>query len=260
MACETRAVRRLLPDPPGELSAAELAEAYAYPPAGPAGRTWVRANMVASVDGAAAAGGRSGPLSGPADRKLFFLLRALADVVLVGAGTVRAEGYGPVRRRVEFAGLRAAAGQSPAAVLAVVSNRLDLDEGSALFTQSDPRPIVLTSEVAPNVRRKAIAQVADIVVAGVASVDLGRALDALAGRGLHRVLCEGGPSLLGAVATADRLDELCVTISPLMVGGLAPRILSGTAERHQTLRLAHLLEQDGFLFARYLVDRPPPTH
>lgn len=252
-------MRRLLPDPAGEVSAAELAEAYAYPPADATGGSWVRANMVASVDGAATAAGRSGPLSGPADRQVFSLLRALADVVLVGAGTVRAEGYGLVRPRPELAGLRTAAGQPPAAVLAIVSNRLDLDESSPLFTQSHPRPVVLTSEAAPNARRRAIEQVADVVVAGAAAVDLGRALDALAARGLRRVLCEGGPSLLAGVIAADRLDELCVTISPLMVGGTAPRILSGAAERQRPLRLAHLLEQDGFVFARYLVDRPSPT-
>jgi len=252
-------VLRLVPGPAVELTSEGLAEAYAYPGGEGAERSWVRANMIASIDGAAAAAGRSGPLSGPADRALFSLLRTLADVVLVGAGTVRAERYGPVRRRPELAGLRAAAGQPPAAVLAIVSNRLDLDEGSVLFTESDPRPVVLTSEVAPAARREALEPVADVVVAGAASVDLGRALDALAARGLHRVLCEGGPTLLGAVTTANRIDELCVTVSPLMVGGVAPRLLSGTAERRWTLRLAHLLEQDGFLFARYLADRPPPT-
>lgn len=251
-------MRQLLPPASGtdfrEIEGVDLDTAYAYPPS----RAWVRANVVASADGAATAQGRSDDLSGPADRRVLGLLRGLADVVLVGAGTARAESYRPLAIRPSYAGQRAAAGQLPAAALAVVSARLDLDPDGPLFATSTAAPtLLITCASAPADRRGALAdRGAEVIVAGDRRVDLPEALDVLAARGLGRILCEGGPSLISQIAAAGRLDELCLTISPQLLGGDAARILSGAAlTAPLRLRLAGLLEEDGFLFTRY-VARP----
>jgi riboflavin biosynthesis pyrimidine reductase len=205
------------------------------PPAG--SRPAVRLNMIASLDGATAVAGRAGGLGGRADRELFLQLRTLADVVLVAAGTVRAEGYGP----------------GPATVpIAVVSRTCRLDWASPFFTRATARPIVLTVAGAPAPLRERAAEVADVVVAGEQDVDLTAALDALGARGLRNVLAEGGPTLNGQLADAGLLDELCLTLSPLLVGGDAKRVLAGpTLPDPRELRLRSACEQDGFLFLRY---------
>jgi riboflavin-specific deaminase-like protein len=225
-------------------------EAYAYP----ADRPWLRANMVSSLDGAAAVDGRSAGLSTPADKTVFATLRALCDVVLVGAGTARAEGYRALRAKPAYAQLRAATGQRPAPVLALVSRRLDLDPASQLFHGGGERTVVVTSETSDAGARARLGEVADILVAGEHEVDLGSALDQLHARGLTRALCEGGPSLLGDVVAAGLLDELCLTLAPKVVGGSATRIVQGH-RLEAGFRPAHLLEEDGVLFGRYVAAR-----
>ena len=245
-------MRRLLPDPAEDT---DLVSAYAFPP-GP----WVRANMVSSVDGAGALNGTTKRLSSPADQQAFSVLRQLADVVLVGAGTVRAERYGPEPLSPEHAERRRAAGQSPAPAMAVVSRSLDLDPGSSLFVDAVTRTIVITCAAAPEPHRQELESVADVIEAGTDDVDVSAAVDALHARGFHRVSCEGGPRLLGQLVAAGRLDELCFTLSPVLVGGEPLRLLAGQELPGSVqVRLAHLLEDDGFLFARYLVDRPTRT-
>ena len=246
-------MRQLLPagGPPGEVDPGQLACLYAYPPAG---RPWVRANMVASVDGAASVGGRSGGLSGRADREIFGLLRSLADVILVGAGTARAEHYRPARPATIRPELRA--GRSATPPIAIISGRLDLDPGVALFTAAPPdaRTIVITCERAPHEQQAAVAECADVVVAGAEQVDLKAALEALRARGYRRVLTEGGPHLLGQLAAAGLLDELCLTISPLLAGPGPGRIVGGeTIPGGLPLTLGHLLADEGFLLGRYTV-------
>jgi riboflavin-specific deaminase-like protein len=220
---------------------------YAYPER--LDRPYVRANMVSSIDGAASVEGRSGGLSSPTDKQIFTLLRALADVVLVGAGTVRAEGYGPGRIRTEYAALRARHGQPPEVPIAIVSISLDLDLRSALFREA--RPLVITCAAADSTRRTVVAADADLIVAGEQNVDLTAALSVLGERGLRRVLCEGGPRLLGDLLHSRQLDELCLTVAPVVVGGDAPRIaISHDARTPMALRT--LLEESGTLFARYV--------
>src|ERR1700690_4210822 len=174
--------------------------------------------MVASVDGAASMGGRSGGLSSAADRQLFALMRTLCDVILVGAGTARAERYAPVRPGELRPGLR---GHRPVPPIAVVTRRLSLDLDSPLFTAAPAgaRTIVITTEEAPAGLRASALRVADVIVAGLDSVDLAAALSALAERGYHHVLAEGGPQLLSQLAAAELLDELCLTISPVLARG-----------------------------------------
>ena len=241
-------MRRLLPDPsPDPLDDDALLETAAFPPAS----RWVRGVMVASVDGGTVVEGRSRGLSGPADARWFARLRDLPDVVLVGAGTARAEDYAAVHPSEARVGWRAAHGLSPTPPIAVVTGSLALDPASALFRGAAARTILVTTERAA--RERGAAYEADLVTTPGERVDVAAALDALHARGLRRVSCEGGATLLGQVAAAGRLDEVCLTTSPLVVGGEAPRAAHGPLVLPpQRMRLAALLEDDGSLFARYV--------
>jgi riboflavin biosynthesis pyrimidine reductase len=241
-------MRSLLPEPADTV---DLVQAYAYP----GDTTWVRANMVASADGSAVADGKSEPLSGPSDKRVFGVLRGLCDVVLVGAGTARAEGYRALKARPSYAEHRAGHGQRPAPVLALVSGSLGLDPTGALFAGTE-RTVVLTTESADESARARLAEVADVIVTGTDRVDLSAGIDALVALGLPRMLCEGGPHLLATLVAAGRLDELCLTTAPRLVGGAGPSIVTDLhLDAILELELAHLLEDDGNLFARYLVSR-----
>ena len=245
-------MRRLLPTCADTV---DLAAAYAYPDGGsggPPAQPWLRANMVSSADGAATAKGRSAGLSNEADRLVFRVLRALADVVLVGAATVRKEGYGPALAHPELADLRRGL-RTEVPAIAVVSNRLDLPADAPLFTSAAVRTLVITAESSPDGRRAELTEVAEVVLAGEERVDLGLAVDVLVERGHTRLLCEGGPRVLAQVAAAGRLDEVCLTLSPVLTSGDAPRILNGEPlEPACNLRLAHVLEDEGSLFLRYV--------
>ena len=221
-------MRRLLPSPEGDV---DLETAYALP----AGTTWLRANMVSTIDGSVTGENhRSGTISGPTDKAVFAALRTFADAVLVGAGTARAEGY-----------------RASTLPIVLVSNRLELDLTLPLFTEAEHRTIVIAPASAPADRVAATAEVADVITAGHAAVDLRVGVDALRERGLAHLLCEGGPSLLGSLLAADLVDELCAVTSPRIVGGGAGRIVHAGWIPGEPWRLAHLFEDDGFLFARW---------
>ncbi|MFE3883518.1 dihydrofolate reductase family protein [Streptomyces lydicus] len=236
----------------------ELADAYAYPAADDpvrSGRTgWLRANMVSSVDGAAHHEGRSQPLSSDADMRIFGVLRGLADAVVAGAETVRQEGYRPARAREAFAARRAAAGQGPAPAIAVVTAGLALDFTLPLFTEPLVPTLVLTGAGAPADRvAKARAAGVEVLFAGEGQgVDPARVTGVLAERGHTRLLTEGGPKLLGQFAAAGALDELCLSLAPVVAVGDAPRIMNGPAVPvPERFALASVLEEGGFLFTRY---------
>ncbi|MFJ8536063.1 pyrimidine reductase family protein [Streptomyces sp. NPDC093591] len=238
-----------------EWSLAEIAAAYAYPEPGPGGALpWLRANMVSTLDGAAQHDGRSQPISTATDMRIFGTLRALADVVIVGAETVRLEGYRPARARAEFAAAREAAGQGPAPAIAVVSASLDLDYDLPLFTSPLVPTLVLTGAAAAPDRIAAAEKAgAQVVIAGDGvGVDPVRAVQALAELGHTRLLTEGGPRLLGQLVAAGVLDELCLTISPMLTAGDAQRIAGGPSVAvPKRFELVSLLEEEGFLFSRY---------
>jgi riboflavin biosynthesis pyrimidine reductase len=209
-------------------------------------RPWVLVNMIATVDGATAVEGRSGGLGGPADRLVFRAVRAVADVILVGASTVRTEGYGPPKTPP---------GRSAPPRLAIVTRSLDMDLTAPVFVDAtnDTRPIIVTTSGSDERRRLQLEDVAEVVLAGDADVDVARALAALAERGARVVLCEGGPSLNGQLVAADAIDELCVTVAPLAAGGSSPRLAHGPAPPlARPLRLDRVLEEDDYLFLRYL--------
>ena len=246
-------MRQLLPTPSGELTEDDLLAAYEVAP-GPGPH--LRANFVASADGAAWLAGRSGGLSSPADRRVFALLRDLADLVLVGAQTIRIEGYSYPDFGADRRARRRALGLAELPTFAVVSGGLDLDPGSGLFEGAPVRTVVITGAAAPADRRAALERVADVVVAGDDRVDLAAAVDLLAARGWRRILTEGGPGLLGGLLAAGRLDELCLTVSPLLAGPGAGRIVGGPGSLPRGLDLLRLLTEDGALFTRYAVGDP----
>jgi riboflavin biosynthesis pyrimidine reductase len=241
-------VRMILPSPGDELDLLALADVYAYPR-----DRWLRANFVSSADGAAYVDGKSGGLSSPDDKRVFGVLRVLADVVLVGAGTARVEEYKPARRRPSLAALRE--GRPETQPIAVVTKTLGLNLASPLFTEAPPdaRTIVITCAASDAELRTEAAKVADLIVAGEETVDLGQALAELNDRDLGRVLCEGGPHLLGDLSAAGLLDELCLSFSPTLAGPGAGRIIAGQPSDARGMKLAHVLAgDDSFLFLRYL--------
>ncbi|HEX4777542.1 MAG TPA: pyrimidine reductase family protein [Acidimicrobiia bacterium] len=245
-------MRRLLPDPLDSVDRDVLVEMYA-PERIPAGPAHVRVNMISSLDGAISVNGRSGPLGGAADHEVFAVLRSHADVIVVGATTMRSEAYGPARLDAEHERRRRERGQSAQPPIAVVTGRPDFDWSSPFFAAARSRPIVLTTSSAAEAleRDNDVTRVADVLVAGDKRVDLGAALALLAHRGARAVLVEGGPGINGELARADLVDELCLTLSPRVVGGEGPRILAGPviSPPYQPA-IAHVLEADGFLFLR----------
>lgn len=219
-------------------------------------RPAVRLNMIVSVDGGTAWNGTSGALGGAADKALFAVLRSLADVVLVASGTARAEHYGPAVVAPATQQARVARGQRPVPPIAVVTRRLELDFDTPFFTAATERPIVVTVASAPPGRRAKAAAVADVIVAGDDDVDLARAVAALGAHGFAHVLAEGGPTLNGALAHARLLDELCVTLAPLLASGDAKRFIAGSALAElERLALHSVCEQDDYLFLRYRTQR-----
>ncbi len=215
----------------------------------------LRVNFVASADGAAQADGRSKGLQTSGDNRIFAALRDLADVVMAGLGTVTIEGYRAIRVSPRRAAIRREHGLRDVLPTAVVTRSLRLDAGSSLFTDvvPDARTIVLTCEAAPVDRRRALAEVADVVLCGDREVDAALARAALEERGLTRILSEGGPNAFAHLAAGGAVDELCLSVTPLLVGPGPTRIIVGDAEwdAPAALELAGLLEEDGALFARY---------
>lgn len=222
----------------------------------PPGRPWVLANFVAGLDGAVAVDGRVGPLTSPSDQQLFHHLRGLADVVLVGAGTVRAERYGPARTDARLEAVRTERGQEPVPPIAVVSASLTFDLGSRFFTEARARPIVVCPSASDPERRAQLAERAEVLVAGGQDVDLDGALRTLHDRGVRTVLCEGGPALLAELLEAGLLDELCLTVAPV-TGGDALRLVGGDARPALTgFTLQHVVAHDHELYLRYLIQGP----
>lgn len=226
---------------------------YDYPPIAGA-RWWLRANMVTSLDGAVTGSdSRSGSLATESDRVVFGHLRGLADAIVVGAGTARAENYGPVHIDEQTAARREAAGQAPTPRLVVVSRSLSIDAESRLFSGPD-RVIVVTSRDAPWSDVERLGLVAEVIRVGDDEVDLAELVGLLADQGLPRLLCEGGPSLLADVVAAGLLDELCWTTVPTLVGGDARRMVSGReADPLVGLAMASMARaEDDTLFSRWV--------
>lgn len=236
-----------------ELDDGELAGLYGYPDRD---GTWLRANFITSLDGGATADGSSGAMGGPGDRHIFNLLRELADVIVVGAGTVRIEGYSGAHVAVAHRQERQARGQSEVPQLAVVTQSGHLEPDLAVFTRTEVPPLVLTCAAAADKTRSLIGDLCEVVDCSgddPGKVDEATLLGALAARGMRHILTEGGPTLLGTFIDRDLLDELCLTVAPYLVGGLARRIAAGPGQALTRMRRAHLLtDEAGYLYGRYV--------
>jgi riboflavin biosynthesis pyrimidine reductase len=237
----------------GEVGADALAQRYAYPEG--LRSCWVRGNMITSVDGGATSDGKSGELGGDGDRAVFAALRELADVVLVGAATARVENYSGVQFSASQRLARQRRGQSEVPPIAVLTRSGLLDHDAKLFHRTEVPPLIVTSaDAAAGARQRlgGLAEVLDASGADPGSVDLPTVLRLLAERGLTRVLAEGGPGILGMFVAQDLLDELCLTVAPVLVGGSSSRIVTGPGEVSTAMRLADTLaDDDGYLFLRY---------
>ncbi len=245
-------MRQLFPRFEDDVDAAALYTADDRPT--PVGRPWVLLNMITSVDGATALDGLSGGLGTPADRIVFRALRGLADIVVAAAGTVRAEGYGPPRTAPDVEDARVARGQTPHPRIAVVSGSLSLDLSSPLFTQTHPPPLVITGAGADQARRVEVARTADLLLAGdERRVDLPEAFAALAELGMSTALVEGGPGLNGQLIEAGLVDEVCLSVAPVLAGGDSRRMVHGAELSGPFgLHLDRVLEADGLLLFRYV--------
>jgi len=241
-------MRALLPGPVDDV------DVHAHYAAGWLDRGGVRANFVAAADGAVHASGVSKGLQTPGDNLVFAALRDLADAVLVGSGTARAENYGPARPGARRTALRRDHGLDETLPVALLSRSLDLDPAAGLFTEALPgaRTIVLTCGTAVAERRRLLEQVADVIDCGDDTIEPVLARQALAERGHTRVVFEGGPTVFAGFARDGVADELCLSVSPLLAGPGPGRITAGIAwPASRPLTLVGLLEDDGALFCRY---------
>ncbi|QGH68646.1 pyrimidine reductase family protein [Pseudactinotalea sp. HY158] len=239
----------------------ELLEAYRV---SDRGRARVRANFIASLDGAATVGGLSGGLNDPWDLQVFTVLRRLADVVLVGAGTLRAEGYGGLRVGAADVAWRREHGLSDHPRLAIATRSARLDPASDLFAGAPVPPLVYAptpptgaSDDGTGERLEALAGVAEVITLPGEVLDVHAMLAHLAAAGHPQVLCEGGPHLFGSLIDADAVDELCLTLAPVLAGGTAPRISATVAESTRAMRLVHALPGGPMLFLRYERETQP---
>ncbi|PQE02716.1 hypothetical protein CYL16_04185 [Mycobacterium sp. EPG1] len=238
----------------GVLGIDDLADRYRYPD--DLRSCWVRANMIASADGGATSAGTSGALGGDGDRAVFATLRALCDVVVVGAQTVRVENYSGVHFGAAERQARQRRGQAEVPPIAVLTRTGQLDHTAKLFADTEVPPLILTSAQAVEDTRTRLGSSAEVIdCSGAApdSVDPQTALARLAERGLTRVLTEGGPGILGLLTAAGLLDELCLTVAPLLLGGAGGRIVAGAGEAHTAMSLEQALRDDhGYLYLRYV--------
>jgi riboflavin biosynthesis pyrimidine reductase len=222
----------------------------------------VRANMVSSVDGRAAVGGRVGSLTGPADQALLVALRGWCDVLLVGAGTIRAEGYGVIDLPPDVVAIRARRGQEPHPVVAILTGTHDLDPALPVFSEAEPgtRPWLITVAGPDPAPLEPYAHILEVAAGQDGRPSVRAALQALRAAGLSRVLSEGGPTILGHMLGQGLVDELFLTLSPVVVGGDGLRIVHVPAyEGFVELTLRDVLGAAGEVFLRYAVGTGHPS-
>lgn len=246
-------MRQLLPDPIDDVD--PLACYSADRRIAPEGSVWLLIDMVASLDGATSIGGRSAGLSSPGDRSVFHALRAVADAVVVGAQTARAERYQLPNVPAQVAEARVAAGRRPAPELVVVSQSLRFPDDQPFLAADGRRAVIATATEVDPARLAGVSTRAQVIEVGRDAVDPARLMAWFADRGHRIVVCEGGPTLNGRLLAADLVDEICLSIAPVAVSGASSRAVVGEVQQVPThFRIARVLEQGGTLFVRYVRD------
>jgi riboflavin biosynthesis pyrimidine reductase len=232
-------VQQIFPTPLGDF---ELQQLTSSPDRRPTpDRPWVMANMVGSIDGGFAVGGRSGPLGGPADKLVFHALRAASDAILVAAGTARTERYGRPA-------VHSAPGSVVAPRLVIVSRSLRIPPDQPFLQGDGPEPLVFHPQDADT---GSVPAGVTLRATGTGEVDLASAMRSLRDDGIEQLLCEGGPNLLGQLFRANLVDELFLTVSPVLTGGSDVGLIGPTSLGVASMALHRVLEQDGFLFLTY---------
>ena len=215
------------------------------------GRPWVMLNIVESIDGATAVDGGASALNDADDRELFLSLRAVADVVMNGAETVRAENLGPVRLNEERARHRVDAGISGSPTTVILSRSLSLDHNLRIFSDPDRRPTVITGMDADPERVASLRPVAEVVQ--IEHLDGAGIVSALGDASV--ILCEGGPTINSLLIRDGLVDEVNLTISPVLALGNSKRVASGAPLRVPTaMRLDRRLIGEQSLFLRFVRD------
>ncbi len=245
-------MRQVFPNPVDNI---DVVEAYAADPRpAPDDRPWVLANMISSLDGGIDIDGVSGGLGGPGDKAVFGAIRAIPDVIVVASGTVIAENYRAPQTPPGIEVSRIARGQSARPQIAIVTGSLRIDPEHRIFDQ-EFRPAIITTESSPAAARHRLTEVADIIIAGHDHVDLRVAMAELRNRGARTVLLEGGPTLNDAFVAADLVDELCLSVSPTLIGGASSRIVNGPTASIHAMSLSRLVVDGSFVFGRWVRDR-----
>lgn len=217
------------------------------------GRPWVIVNFVTSVDGATTIDGGSTRLGDDEDQAVFQALRAVPDVILVGASTVIVEDYGPVSLDEQRREWRETRGMSPVPKLAIVSGTVSLDVDQRVFSNSEFKPLVLTGPNANPGRLALLGDAAEVKI--LLELAPHAILESLAPAGV--VLLEGGPTLAGQFALAGLIDELNLTVSPALVGGDSNRLVGKVNLKPPFgMRLDRVVAGERMLFLRYLRDEP----
>jgi riboflavin biosynthesis pyrimidine reductase len=226
---------------------------YAYPD--DPRRCWVRGNAISSLDGGATLDGTSGGLGKDGDRLIFQLLRELADVIVVGAGTARTESYAGAQMNVSQRRRRQDRGQQEVPPIALVTRSGHLDRNLHVLTHTEVLPLVMTCSNAVAAARGQLGSAAEVIDCSgddASAVDPAIVLTELANRKLYRALLEGGPALMGTFIQQNLVDELCLTLAPTLVGGDAKRIAAGNSHALTSMRRAHLIcDADDYVYARY---------
>ena len=216
-------------------------------------RPWVTLNMISSINGVATSSGLSGELGSKGDKLIFNSLRASADFILLGAGTAKAEKYGMPNISEDAQIRRTSRGQTDIPRLVIISKRLEFDDDlkflNALNDGASATPIIYTTQNAPAKNKTWLSERAEIREAGKENIDLAEVISDLKGK---IILVEGGPTLNGHLLEADLIDELCLTLSPMIVNENGPHIISGDLKQPKNMKLIQVLaDEDSMLYLRF---------
>ena len=246
--CQHRGVHQIFPPPVVEVDPDEVYRDERSPVGD---RPWLMMNMVSTIDGVTEIDGVSGPLGSPGDKDIFGTIRALPDIILVGSTTAEVERYNPPSSSVSTKARRLANRAWPVARIAVISRRLEFDLTLPMFQRPSQRPLVITTVDADPLKLDQVATHADLIQCGSGSVDLPQAMREMKELGAQRVLSEGGPLLNGALLRDELVDEVFLSVAPIMGGSSQRGITRGGMPQILELALQHVLTEDHFLFLRY---------